>query len=275
MTTQRRDAISTAEKQADRVRRVIVSDESVDRYNTTFAADGWETRNFEANPVLLWCHEASSLPLGKASVIRAGKKLLADCEFFTAEMNPDADRVLRMLDAGVLAVSHRFEPIEQEYNIDRETGDWRDYMYPPIDFTKQELLEVSIVTVPGNANALPLRAMTDAADLRLVAQAAMVRSLEQPQHHDVRALKAAALAKRAAPAAPATEPVVAPVPMPAPVPAPEPELPLDEQVVDIEGLDAAGVQQLVKEAVAEVIEQRGRSAELRRRGDLEVAEGAA
>lgn len=272
MTTHRRDAVtSTAEKTGDRVRRVIVSDESVDRYNTTFAADGWEIRNYEANPVLLWCHNASALPLGKATPIRQGKLLLADCEFFTAELNPDADRVLRMLDAGILAVSHRFSPIEEEYAPERETGDWRDYVYPPIDYKRQELLEVSIVTVPGNANALPLRELADAEDLRLVAQAAMVRALDKPEPCDAKKLadlRAAALAKRTAPVTPTPEVE------PEKVAAPPAEVPLDEQVIEVEGLDADGVVQLVKDTVQEVIDGRSRSASLRRRGELEVTEGA-
>ena len=275
MTTHRRDAVtSTAEKTGDRVRRVVVSDESVDRYNTTFAADGWELRNYEANPVLLWCHDASAMPLGKATPIRQGKQLLADCEFFGPELNPDADRVLRMLDAGILAVSHRFDPIEEEYNPERETGDWRDYVYPPIDYKRQELLEVSIVTVPGNANALPLRDLATAEDLRLVAQAAMVRALDKPEPRDAKeisALRATALAKRTAPATPQPEPAAEPVAPPADVPV---SLPVDEQVLEVEGLDDAGVSQLVKETVQEVIDGRSRSASLRRRGELEVTEGA-
>ncbi|MDP2275295.1 MAG: hypothetical protein Q8K32_31405 [Archangium sp.] len=264
MTTHRRDAVtSTAEKTGERTRLVVVSDESVDRYNTTFSADGWETRNFEANPVLLWCHQAGEEPIGKASVIRdKGGTLKANCEFFTADLNPRADRILRMIDAGVLAVSHRFEPLEYKYNLDRESSG--DGWYPPIDYLRQELLEISIVTVPGNANALPLRNFTDPEDLRLIAEAAMVRSFEPPRV-EVKKLRAAAVAARAA-AEPEPEP--APVPV---VPAPEQEKPIDEQELEVEGLDAAGVSSLVQETVKEVMSQRSRSLELHRRGELEVA----
>lgn len=258
MTTHRRDAVtSTAEKTGERTRRVIVSDEAVDRYNTTFAADGWETRNFEANPVLLWCHQAGEEPIGKATVSRKGDQLQADCEFFTADLNPRADRVLRMIDAGVLAVSHRFEPLEYKYNLDRESSG--DGWYPPIDYLRQELLEVSIVTVPGNANALPLRNFTDPEDLRLLAQAASVRSFEAPRI-EVKKLREAAIAARSAAQ-----------PTPAPTPPPEAEKPVDEQELEVEGLDDAGVTSLVQETVKEVMNQRSRSLELRRRGELEVA----
>lgn len=254
MAIHRRDAVtSSAEKTGERTRRVIVSDESVDRYNTTFRADGWETGNFEKNPVLLWCHDASKLPLGRATVVRTKTDLRADCEFFGPELNPDADRVLRMIDAGVLAVSHRFEPLEYSYNLDREQHG--DGWYPPIDYTRQELLEVSIVTVPGNANALPLRDLQDPADLRLVAEAAMVRSADAPSKLDVTALRERALKLRAV--EPKTEPA--------------PEKPVDEQVLEVEGLDDAGVAKLVQDTVKEVVGEQGRAAALRHRGELEVA----
>lgn len=275
MTTHRREAVSTsAEKTGERTRRFVISDESVDRYNTTFAANGWETRNFEANPVLLWCHQASALPLGKATVSRSGSQLIGDFEFFTDDINPDAGRVLKMIDAGVLAASHRFEPIEEEYNPERERGDWRDYVYPPIDYKRQELLEVSVVTVPGNANALPQRGDLDADDLRLVAQAALLRSAEQPEPRaNLKALREAALAKRAAQAQRAAPAETAPAEPPAPAVPSEP--PLDEQELELpEGMDPESVNRLVKEVVAEVLDQHGRAAQLRRRGELEVSEGA-
>ena len=254
MTTHRRDAVtSSAEKTGERTRRVIVSDESVDRYNTTFRAAGWETGNFEKNPVLLWCHDASKLPLGRATIIRGKTDLRADVEFFGPELNPDADRVLRMIDAGVLAVSHRFEPLEYSYNLDREQHG--DGWYPPIDYTRQELLEVSIVTVPGNANALPLRDLKDPADLRLVFEASLVRSADaptSPSKVDLAELRARALKLRTAENEPA-------------------EVPIDEQALDVEGLDEAGVAKLVQDTVKEVLGEQIRAAALRRRGELEVA----
>lgn len=252
MTTHRRDAVSlTAEKTGERTRRVIVSDETLDRYNTTFRAAGWETDNFTKNPVVLWCHQASALPLGRATIVRGKGDLRADIEFFGAEMNPDADRVLKMLDAGVLAVSHRFEPLEYKYNLDREQAG--DGWYPPIDYLRQELLEVSIVTVPGNANALPLRDLQDPADLRLVAEAALVRSFDAQPKFDVKGLREAALKQRSEPKQP------------------EPEKPLDEQEIDVDGLEAEGVEQLIKDTVKEVVGEQSRAAVLRRRGELEVA----
>ena len=273
MTTKRRDAASTVEKVSDRVRRVTVSDESVDRYNTTFAADGWETRNFVKNPVVLWSHRADALPLGKATVSTSGKRLVADVEFFTEELNPDAPRVLRMLDDGVLAISHRFDPIEEEYNAERERGDWRDWAYPPIDYKRQELLEISVVTVPGNPNALPQG--RDAGDLRLIAEGALIRSAveAEPDIEHVKALRAAAENKKKR-SEPQAAPAVEATPPAQPVEEKKEASPAsaEDEVFELpEGVDAAALGELVKETVAETVAQSGRGAALRRSGTIELA----
>lgn len=271
-TGHRRDAVSAkAEKTGERTRRFRISDETVDRYNTTLSADGWVTRNFDANPVLLWCHDSSKLPLGKAKQVREGKELFADFEFFGDDLNPDASRVMRMVDAGILAASVRFDPLEEEYNVTREKGDWRDWAYPPIDYKRQELLEVSVVTVPGNANALPMRELADMADLRLVAEAALIRSYEgqtptEPSPR-VAALRAAAIAKRSA---------ETPAPVePSKTEEPATEGSVDDEELDLpEGLTMAELVDLVQETVQEAIDARGLPAALRRRGELTVTEGA-
>jgi phage head maturation protease len=273
-TGHRRDAVSAkAEKTGERTRRFRISDETVDRYNTTLSADGWDTRNFDANPVVLWCHDSSKLPLGKAKQVREGRELFADFEFFADDLNPDASRVMRMVDAGILAASVRFEPLEEEYNVTREKGDWRDWAYPPIDYKRQELLEVSVVTVPGNANALPMRELADMADLRLVAEAALIRSHEgqMPTEPSPRlaALRAAAISKRAAETpAPPVEPAKTEEP------AAEGSVDDEEELELVEGMTMAELVDLVKETVQEAIDARGLPEALRRRGEITVTEGA-
>lgn len=149
--------IGAATESASRTRTIIASTSGVDRYNTTISASGWVTDSFVRNPLLLWGHNRSQPPIGKVNNLRVeGENVVGDAEFMPADMNPFADRVLQMLDFGVLAVSVGFEPLEYTYNAARETGDEiKDWFYPPLDYTRQELHEVSIVTVPGNADALP------------------------------------------------------------------------------------------------------------------------
>lgn len=257
----RREA-PVSEKTGERTRRFVLSDESVDRYNTTFKVEGWELENFERNPVVLWCHNSRSLPIGKASVSKTDAQLLAEVEFFDEATNPDAPRIMKMVDAGVLGVSVGARVLESEYNLDRESEDeWENIFNPPIDFTRAELLEMSVVAIPGNPNALPLReASLD--ELRLAHESLAFRSAAAPgkiDRKDVKALREAALARRATPAPEPEQPT-----MPAPV---DPEL----EQLDVEGLDEAGLKQLVAETVSEAIADRSKSAALRKRGELEVA----
>lgn len=253
----RREA-PASEKTGDRTRRFVLSDESVDRYNTTFSADGWELENFQKNPVVLWVHNSYALPLGKASVRVENKQLLADVEFFDESVNPDAPRVMKMVDAGVLGVSVGARIIEAEYNEERESEDEvENWWNPPLDYRRQELLEMSVVTVPGNPNALPLRdASLD--EMRLVTQAVVHRSAtgeNRPNRAEVQKLREAAKAKRAQPAPP---------PAPAPV---DSEL----ETLEVEGLDDAAVSKLIADTVKEAITDRQNAERLRERGELEVA----
>lgn len=263
----RREA-PASEKTGDRTRRFVLSDESVDRYNTTFSADGWELANFEKNPVVLWVHNSYALPLGKAAVRVENKQLLADVEFFDESVNPDAPRVMKMVDAGVLGVSVGARIIEAEYNEERESEDEvENWWNPPIDYKRQELLEMSVVTVPGNPNALPLRdASLD--EMRLVTQAVVHRSAaaeNRPNRAEVQKLREAARARRAsAEIAAAIGAQPAPPPAPAPV---DPEL----ETLEVEGLDDAAVSQLIADTVKEAITDRQNAERLRERGELEVA----
>lgn len=141
-----------------RVRSLVASTEGVDRYNTRILAAGWELDNYRRNPVILWGHDHKQAPIGMAGVsLDASNRLIADVEFFTEKENPLAETVLRLLDRGVLAVSVGFDPKESTYVAERESGDpWTDLVFPPLDYTRTELLEISVVTVPGNADALPV-----------------------------------------------------------------------------------------------------------------------
>jgi HK97 family phage prohead protease len=138
--------------------RFIISDGSVDRDNDTIDPNGWDLTNFMANPVVLWAHSHSMLPVGRA--VRVGVeagKLVAVAEFAT---HPFAETVLQMLKGGFLrATSVGFSA--QEYVINEERRG--------IDFKRQELLEFSIVPVPANANAL-IAASAAGVDLEPVRQ---------------------------------------------------------------------------------------------------------
>lgn len=126
-----------------------ISTAAVDRYGDTVAVDGWKLENFRKNPVVLWMHDNSMLPVAKASNIRIEDgKLKARAEFTPPELARFNDTVFAMLKGGFLhATSVGFIPTKYNFVDDpaRRFG---------IDFLEQELLEFSIVTVPANPEAL-------------------------------------------------------------------------------------------------------------------------
>lgn len=137
-----------------RVRRFVASDESVDSYNSVIKADGWDLERYTKNPVVLFGHASWSHPIGKGNAFIEGKQLMLDVTFLPEDVNPLAERTLRILDEGLMGASVGFDPLEWEIDEDRATGD-EDWWNVPLKYTRQSLLEVSVVTLPSNENALP------------------------------------------------------------------------------------------------------------------------
>jgi len=221
----RREAAAEVTKVDDRVRRFRVSDASVDRYNSTINVDGWELDNFRKNPVVLLQHGYTSddIPvIGKAlRVEKVGDALEADLEFFTTKEHPEADRVLALVDRGVLATSVGFSPIESQYAEERETGDeWKDFWSPPTDYLRQELLEISVVYLPGNANAVAEGRKLEADETELVLRMAN-HELAAPVLRHMPVRRPAPAVKPPAPTAPERAKAPARTEPPAPPPPPE------------------------------------------------------
>ena len=129
----------------------VFSDESVDLYGDTIAARGWDWSAFENNPVALFGHDSSKpeYVVGKAKNLRVqGSRLVGDIEFMEASVNPTADTVYQMVKGGFLnAVSVGFMPLEWVATKDKSRPGG-------IDFKRQSLMEISIVPLPANQNAL-------------------------------------------------------------------------------------------------------------------------
>lgn len=157
--------------QDDRVVSFVFSDGSVDRYGDTIDARGWQLDGYNANPVALFGHDSASVEnvIGKARNVRVeGSRLVGDIEFAEATVNPNAEIVFQMIKGGYLStVSVGFAPIEWAQTKDRKRPGG-------IDFKKQELLEISVVPIPANPNAVALAraAGIDVDRLKLVERAA-------------------------------------------------------------------------------------------------------
>jgi HK97 family phage prohead protease len=112
--------------------------------------EGWVLTNFRKNPIALFGH-SSSFPIGKWSNVRVeGNKLLARLNLAAKGTSARIDELINLVEQGILrAVSVGFLPIESE-PIDPKKP------YEGVHYTKQELLETSLVSVPANPAALVL-----------------------------------------------------------------------------------------------------------------------
>jgi HK97 family phage prohead protease len=155
----RKQMIAPAEAMGGELRalRFTISTESVDREQDVISIAGWDLANFKRNPVVLWGHDAALLPIGRAfDVAIEGGALKASIEFIpfdTPEGGAFAESVYRLARAGfIAATSVGFRPLKWDYTRDASRGadDW----FPGIDFQEQELVELSVVTVPANPEAL-------------------------------------------------------------------------------------------------------------------------
>lgn len=137
-------------EEGSRIRKFIFSDGSVDRYGDTINPRGW-VYDKSAGSVALFGHDASEVEnvIGRTQDEGVeGDSFVGCIRFATAEENPAADMVLRLIDGGFInSVSVGFQPLEWKQTKDKSRPGG-------IDFLKQELLEVSVVPIPANRNAL-------------------------------------------------------------------------------------------------------------------------
>lgn len=137
----------------DRTATFIASDESVDRYGDVVSLDGWDLKAFRKNSVFLWMHHSHELPIGKVKKIGVeGDKLLATVKFFDKDENPKADQLWQMVKRRHLnAVSVGFT-VKSDADVEKIRD--ADERVTGFRFLRQELLELSLVNVPANPNAL-------------------------------------------------------------------------------------------------------------------------
>ena len=175
----------------------VASDGSRDSAHTVLNQKGWDLRRFNANPIIGYNHEIYGawdtkdvdFVIGKGHAYVEDEVLLVDITFEPKEINELAEKVYQKILFGSLnSVSVGFLPLgkghwgegEEAPNEARET-----YYYEG-----QELLEISVVNIPANANA--------------------TRKGEDCAKAELEALRAEAKENE-------------PEPQPAPAPAPEPE----------------------------------------------------
>jgi hypothetical protein len=145
----------------DLVREFIASTGAVDRDGDTIDPAGWELQNFNKAGVFLWAHSRELPPIGDPfATFAEGNALKTRVRFAPPDMPHPLDSprggegfahsIMRMYDERLLkAVSVGFLPIEWTFNEERGG-------FMPMDFKRQELIEVSAVPVPSNPEALAI-----------------------------------------------------------------------------------------------------------------------
>ncbi len=151
------DVVKQEGEDEDRTLLFTISTDSVDRDNDTISVKGWKLANFKKNPVVLFAHDARTPPIATATrVFTEDGRLKSAAKFLPPDLADHdhvrfADMIFQMLKHKFMrATSVGFRPIEiKEPEEERGSG-----FMSGLDFTKQELLEYSIVPVPANPEAL-------------------------------------------------------------------------------------------------------------------------
>ena len=132
----------------------VASSATPDRYGDIIDQKGWILENYKKNPVVLLNHYSNQLPIGKGNVYIRNDKLTIDVEFDSEDER--AAEVERKAKKGFMnAVSVGFRPLESKSRSELPS-DNKYYGQRGMYYSKAELLEVSIVTIPANGEATML-----------------------------------------------------------------------------------------------------------------------
>lgn len=141
--------------EGSRVIRFVGSTPDVARDGGILEADGWETEAYLRNPVFLYAHDHSGLPVGRTVTLKGEKTGLEfDVEFAPRDVHPFADTVFRLYQTGFLrGVSVGFRTLETRVPSSDEKARGAEWVS-----TRHELLELSAVPVGADSNALAVAA---------------------------------------------------------------------------------------------------------------------
>lgn len=166
----------------------VASDFSRDRYKTVLNQDNWQLKDYNRNGIIAYQHDTyNSDPdriIGKGRAFmeldsKGKNRLMIEIEFEPAEMNELADKVYKKLQFGTLnAVSVGFRPIGKGTwgKGDEGPGQPNETYY----YAGQELLEVSVVNIPANPNALR-RSAEDEDELKALREEALAEERKDPE----------------------------------------------------------------------------------------------
>lgn len=159
---QLRGSMWRAPSDDSRVVTFRASTPTIDRHGTKIIPTGIDTAQFDRNPVFLWGHDGYGGLVGAPNIDSVIGRVIAhrksagafdiDVEFAPKSVNERAEQAFRLVKSGFLnAVSIGFSPrIWHEEKPEDENAP------PVIVFDEVDLLEVSLVPIPSNPDALAL-----------------------------------------------------------------------------------------------------------------------
>ena len=158
---------------------MVISTERVNCYGSWVSTNGIEIEQFKRNPVLLYMHQRwgrDTMPIGRVDDVHIeGERLLGTLVF--DENDPDGKKIADKWDNGFLRmVSPCLDIIETS-----DAPELRKFGQTRMTVTKSKLVEVSVVDMGANDDALPLMfsrkgrvlklsAMDDCPDLPLLSE---------------------------------------------------------------------------------------------------------
>lgn len=143
MTDETKFIEATIEKATDGSFTAVASTNTVDRHGEIVDNNGWDLKAFKKNPVILWGHDHNEPAIGvskKTWIEGTGKKAQLMIQPILHDVTEKARAIKQLVDMGVIrTLSVGFRPLESPDGV---------------TFTKNELLEVSMVNVPANSDAM-------------------------------------------------------------------------------------------------------------------------
>jgi len=136
----------------------VASDNSKDSYKTVLPVDKWDLNRFNKNGVIGYQHALyystnPDMVIGTGRAFVEDNQLIVGVTFEPADLNPIAEKLFRKVIHGTIkAVSVGFDPLGEGAwgQGDEAYGKPNSTYY----YAGQELLEVSIVHIPANKNAV-------------------------------------------------------------------------------------------------------------------------
>lgn len=170
---------------ADGITTVVASTADVDRYSDV-VAQHWDLRSYQSNPVVVWAHDYSQAPVGKALDVQVQDgQLMARIQWDASDDNPAGQRTARQFAEGYMsAVSVGFAPqvstqrrrLDPEHHWYGESG-----MVHGSSDAPNMLLEISAVPLPANPQALAQRASDETMEAPCSIRSEVLRLLREDE----------------------------------------------------------------------------------------------